>query len=77
MVSRHKRLKLTRKFLLATIETRNGPNCHNFSRIPIRFTIFNRRKTKKVVFRSLKVSLNQNLKVEDLESAQFSIYIQM
>ena len=47
MVSRHKRLKLTRKFLLATIKTRKDPNCHNFPRIPIRFTIFNRRKTKK------------------------------
>ena len=35
------------------------------------------KQNKKVVLRSLKVSLNQNLKVEDLESAQFSIYIQM
>ena len=49
-----------------------------FSKIQIDFHFLTREKQKKsFLFKSLKVSLNQILKVEDLESAQFSIYIQM
>ena len=42
MVSRHKRLKLTRKFLMATIGTRNDLNCRNFLKNPIWFSFLTR-----------------------------------